>query len=66
MMMVRMLLTVVVMVMIIMAEGLVVTLAVNLQENDPLMSAKEPKSSVRKKIVSMTLKKKSKFTEQVH
>lgn len=45
---------------------IVMALTLNLQENDPLMSSKEPKSSVRKKVVSMTLKKKSKFTEQVN
>ena len=38
----------------------------NLQEKEPLsISNKRPKSSVRKKLVSLTLKKKSKITEEV-
>ena len=35
------------------------------QEKEPLQMTKESKQSVRKKLVSLTLKRKSKITEQV-
>jgi len=35
------------------------------QEKEPMQSVKESKQSVRKKLVSLTLKRKSKLTEQV-
>ena len=40
-------------------------ISIFMQEKEPIATSKEAKQSVRKKLVSLTLKRKSKITEQV-